>query len=235
MASRDRLQIFFRSYLPLVVLFLFISLLALIVTLLTQNNALLSSTLQLSFHSPWGIVTSLFLNYNIIHLTTNIIGLAFFFFFFSCSCAFIDERERKKRFPIFTKIIFVAGILANSVYLMFAAFNYTKFQNFSSAGTSAIVYSVEGAVLCFAILNLLNMKKQLKLSLKMPIIFFNLVLIIMPIYEVSSQLINANQVFAADHVNVLVHYYAFCISFLLLLFLQRNNLLELLKKKKMDV
>jgi hypothetical protein len=227
MALKVRLTQFLKSYLIILALFLFISILSSIITSLAQNNTMITDNLQASARTPWGVITSLFMNYKLANLVSNIEGLSFYFFFFSLASSFMEAEKRKKMFVFFSIVIFLAGIMANIIFITTTQLALKK--EFFSSGTSAIVYGVEGAVLSYAIINLLTIRRQLNIA-KWQFVFFNAVLIIMPIYEIIGQMTNAVYVFFMDQTNVLVHYYAFCIGLLFVLFWNLKNMNSLSKK-----
>jgi hypothetical protein len=230
MGQRIKLKEFLSSYSLLVVVFITITLLSAVTTVIAFGNEGVSNILQVSPKSPWGILTSLFMNYKIENLFTNVGGLAFYFFFLSCASAFLANEERKSRIRFFSGAILAAGIVANMLFLLMLYF-WPLLG--ASSGTSAVVYGVEGTAVCLALINLVNLKKASKTS-KLPIIFFNAILIIMPAYELYGQITNVVQVYITDQVNVLVHYYAFCAGFLFCLFWKRSSFTNLFVKKKED-
>lgn len=198
----------FRVYFPLLLAFLLITFSSLIVTYLSEGNPGLLTSLAVSPKNWWGAVTSLFANYKMEYAFSNIIGLTVYFLLFSLGNAFLSREERSKRFLFFSVTIFVAGIVANSLFLL-TVFLVPSLQG-PSIGTSALVYGVAGSASAFAIFNFFSVKNLVKHK----VFFFwlwitNPFILLLSSIDLYRQLSGATNFFVAYQVNIFVHYYAF--------------------------
>lgn len=192
---------------PFLIAILLISVISTICSTLTES---VQGVLIASPSTPWGVVTSIFVNSSVDKLISNISGLLMYSLFFSLANFFLPSSERRGRSLIITVLVFPSAIISNIFWI-------ALFPQLSASGTSGIVYGLEGTILVFAFANLSIFKHLEKLNLlSVMTSLINPCIIIMVLSDILFQLLNVTFIFISG-INILVHYFSFATSLILTL------------------
>lgn len=194
--------------------------LALLFTLITSilvfvNSFVFPALFDISVASgqtPWGIITSLFVHSGFEHLLVNMIGLLMFSALFLVTNFFLSVKEKTERSWFSLLVVFSMAILSNALWI-------SLIPTISTAGSSGVVFALQGVVLGFSLLNSFGLKDirevsgALRRKRLLAIYLFNLVIFI----TFFAQIVLEPSVFlnVATAVNVFVHGIAFLGAFLL--------------------
>lgn len=190
--------------------FLFVLIPSSIVLVVSFEFPWLADVLAVSDRTPWGIVTSLFYHLSIEHLVVNMSVLLAFFLVFLLSNIFLDVHQINSRLHFLILTIFVVAVMTNLFWLIIRPDVY-------AAGSSGIVFALQGVVMGFSLLNSLKLRDIRKWDPKtrklfLPFCSLNLVLFM----AIFLQVLLAPYLFlnVAPGVNVVIHAVSFYISFL---------------------
>lgn len=189
---------------PVFVAFTTISLASLVGNIFVPQEML--TILAASRNTPWGVITSIFINIDINTSLSNIMGLILYLMFFCCANSFLTSMEKRKRGILLSILVFFSAILSNIIWIV-------QFPQAPAMGTSGVVYAAAGIILLFALVNLFAVKQLKESSIALRILWaFNPLTIIFVLYDVAYQALGARSLLT-EGVNVVVHYYTFVISF----------------------
>ncbi len=110
---------------------------------LTSFDPSLYDLLSASRKTPWGVVTSIFVHYNLLHITGNIVLLFAFLLLFTELHKNVLSSQKHKGSFFFAWNIFLSGILANILFILISSG--------SAAGASGVVFASEGVTMGFAL------------------------------------------------------------------------------------
>jgi membrane associated rhomboid family serine protease len=177
---------------------------------LTSIYPQLYELLSASRSTPWGVVTSIFVHYNLLHIVGNM-GLLFaFLLLFAEPQQDLPSIQKHKRSFFFAWNIFFSGILANILFILLSPG--------SAAGASGVVFASEGVTMGFALLLALPprlskeairkhfLDKQTRRLSVRGLAIFSILLVFLVAFP-------SNFLAAAPGVNIFVHFAGFYISF----------------------
>lgn len=194
---------------------LFISTISIIVFIANLSNPNLNDILSSSINTPWGIVTSIFVHVNFIHLGLNIFFLWLWNSFIIIQESLLDRFERIKRLKFFVVTIFVAAIIPNAIWV------FVLFPGSRTMGSSGVVFAILGGTVGFYLMNIVNIISKFKIQnqqiikrRKIKSLLFNTIVLVFFL-----ALIFYSPFFDATDpkVNVFVHAMSFLIAFLLVM------------------
>jgi membrane associated rhomboid family serine protease len=176
-----------------------------------------------SRETPWGVFTSLFIHRNLNDLLLNLLGLGSFFLIYTFSNIHLLSKERSKRASFFLAAMIFSALLSNFIWIIIV--------DIGTIGASGLIYSSEGAVTGFCLLNSWYIYDEMKTrnnkehrgSLIINLLIFIAICAWMIFYTNSFLSYNKD-------VNVLIHGSSFVIAFILAI--EWNNLRNLFEKTK---
>lgn len=122
-------------------------------------NPAFGVVLSASSHTPWGIITSIFIHGGIEPLLNNLIGLFALFLLFSMSNLNSSNKERQMITVFLPVTIFLTAIVSNFLWIMLVSNGFTS-------GLSGVVFATEGALMAFSLRNSMTMFRLSKLDTK---------------------------------------------------------------------
>ncbi len=231
MQAHTRLYRYFAGFRPVGLAFALFSLLNLALFLLISLHPPLLEGLWLSTDRPWGILTSMFVHWELDHLASNLIFFTIWSALFVTVNLLSDTKARKRWSRFFLWAVFLAGIAANAIE--FGAWGLTG-VSYNSWGASGVVYAAMGVLLASALYNLPSnltalrtavakrrrksrkIQRRLKLDLKFEKIFLVTMVSVGVVIVFLSQLVQDPGAFfsAGPGVDVLAHELGFLLGFL---------------------
>jgi membrane associated rhomboid family serine protease len=175
-----------------------------------------------SRETPWGVFTSLFIHRNLNDLLLNLLGLGSFFLIYTFSNIHLLSKERSKRSSFFLVSIIFSALLSNFIWILIV--------DIGTIGASGLIYSSEGEVTGFCLLNSWNIYDEIKTnnkenrgSLIINLLIFSAIIAWIIFYTNSFLSYNRD-------VNVLIHGFSFVIAFILSI--ESSNLRSIFDKAK---
>jgi hypothetical protein len=123
-------------------------------------NPVIIIVLSASSHTPWGIVTSLFIHGGgLWHLSNNLVALFALFLLLSMSNLNSSTRERRVIIIFLLISIFLAAVVSNFLWVMLV-------PNGITSGLSGVVFATEGVLVAFSLRNSMTMFRLAKRDTK---------------------------------------------------------------------
>ena len=167
--------------------------------------------LKSSWITPWGIFTSIWIHYDILHYANNMLVLLFFVFVFAFIHEYYPRDVRLRRSTVLIWIPLASAFAANIFTLIVLPLS-------SSAGASGALLAYEGVCLGFAFLNwypssfkLRHLKEHFFKRENKTTIFRNLVVFV--VFFGWYALDNRGFLFVSPGVNVYSHLIGFIVGF----------------------
>ena len=203
--------------------FLIFSILCYIIFNISINFTWITTKFMASKETPWGVFTSLFIHRNLNDLLLNLLGLGSFFLIFTFSNIHLLSKERSKRASFFLASIIFSALLSNFIWILII--------DIGTIGASGLIYSSEGAVTGFCLLNSWYIYDEIKTknnkenrgSLIINFLIFSAIIAWIVFYTNSFLSYNRD-------VNVLIHGSSFVVAFILAI--ESSNLNNLFDKAK---
>jgi hypothetical protein len=173
-------------------------------------NPVIIIVLSASSHTPWGIVTSLFIHGDgLWHLSNNLVALFALFLLLSMSNLNSSTRERRVIIIFLLISIFLAAVVSNFLWVMLV-------PNGITSGLSGVVFATEGVLVAFSLRNSMTMFRLAKRDTKeekrvQTLWMLNLLVFLLSFIQiVSNPRLSLN---VAQGVNSFVHGVAFLSNF----------------------
>lgn len=203
--------------------FLIFSIICYIIFNLSITFTWITTKLMASKETPWGVFTSLFIHRNLNDLLLNLLSLGSFFLIYTFSNIHLLSKERSKRSSFFLVSIIFSTLLSNFIWILIV--------DIGTIGASGLIYSSEGAVTGFCLLNSWYLydeiqtknNKENRGSLIINLLIFTAIIAWIVFYTNSFLSYNRD-------VNVLIHGSSFVIAFILAI--ESSNLSNLFDKAK---